>query len=64
MTDNAPPKKDPRGLIKADIDHLRKMFRQQRFTPKHSFGQIMHVEGQQSVIDYIESTMIAHRGEY
>lgn len=52
-------KKDPRGLIMHDVNHLRQVFRKKRYSPKNSHAEIMFNEGINTVIDYIEDKMIA-----
>jgi len=61
-TPEPPNKKDPRGLIKHDLDHLHSMFKGGVYSPKNTHDEIMYKEGQLSVLRYIESKMIAGRG--
>jgi len=60
-TPEPPNKKDPRGLIKHDLDHLHKLFKEAVYSPKNTHSEIMYREGQQSVLRYIENNMIAGR---
>lgn len=58
-----PVKHDPRGLVRNDLDHLRRVFKPQAYSPKNTIDQIMYDEGKQVVIDYIERQMVAKRSE-
>lgn len=52
------PTKDPRGLVQRDLEELRKTFKRRDYSPKHSVEEIMFMEGQQSVLRYIEDKMV------
>lgn len=54
-------KKDPRGLVAHDMKKLHSIFKRPNYTPKRSYEEIMFIEGQQSVIEYIEREMINGR---
>lgn len=55
-------RKDPRGLVRADIEHLRNVFKPRPVTPKMTIQDIMYDAGKQAVIDYIEDKMIGRYG--
>ena len=55
----SPVKHDPRGLVQHDIVYLRSVFKRKPYSPANSLADIMFLEGQQKVIDFIESQMIA-----
>lgn len=46
--------KDPRGLVNADLEKLRKIFKPHTVSPNSKMEEIMFSAGQQSVMDYIE----------
>lgn len=54
--------KDPRGLTPRDLAHLRSVFQRRPPTPKTPIQEIMYMEGQQNVLDYIENKMIGNKG--
>jgi len=54
-------KKDPNGLIRNDILHLRKIFSSKGYTPEDDIAKVMYEEGKKVVIDYIEREMVAKR---
>lgn len=57
-------KKDPNGLIRNDILHLRSVFSRKGYHPdRDGIASVMFEEGKQVVIDYIEREMVAKRTE-
>tara|TARA_R110002096_G_scaffold142061_7_gene297145 strand:+ start:2977 stop:3177 length:201 start_codon:yes stop_codon:yes gene_type:complete len=50
--------KDPRGLVKRDIQHLEQVFKQRPIKPTMSQNEIMFQAGQQDVIRYITDKMV------
>lgn len=54
-------KKDPRGLIRNDMAHLRTVFPRKPYSPKNTVEDIMFAEGVQHVLRYIEEEMVAKR---
>ena len=57
----APPKKDPNGLVKHDLDYLRRTFKKRPYSPKMTHAEIMYEEGKQLVIDFIERDLVEGR---
>ena len=53
---------DSRGLIKNDVAHLKSIFKQKRYNSSNTKEEIMYLEGQLSVIDYIENRMVSKGG--
>jgi len=49
--------KDPRGLVNADLEKLRKIFKPKKISPSDTMEEIMFNAGQQSVLDYIEANI-------
>lgn len=57
----SPSQKDPNGLIRRDLEHLKRVFGAKIYSPDDTIQTIMYQEGQQSVLDYIERSMVARR---
>lgn len=51
--------KDPRGLVNADLEKLRKIFKPLKINPTNTLEEIMFNAGQQSVMDYLEANLVA-----
>ncbi len=50
--------KDPRGLVRQDVEHLKKKFKNRPITPQRTQNEIMYDAGIQAVITYIEDNMV------
>lgn len=53
-------KKDPVGLIRRDLEMLRRAFPNERVEPGQTNDEIMYRAGQQAVLKYIEEKLIAY----
>jgi hypothetical protein len=50
--------KDPRGLVNADLEKLRQVFKPLKISPNSTIEEIMFNAGQQSVMSYIEANLV------
>ncbi len=50
--------KDPRGLVRQDVEHLKQKFKNRPITPQRTQNEIMYDAGIQAVITYIEDNMV------
>ncbi len=50
--------KDPRGLVRQDVEHLKQKFKNRPITPTRTQNEIMYEAGIQTVIKYIEDNMV------
>lgn len=50
--------KDPRGLVKRDLEHLAQVYKQRPIKPNMTQNEIMFQAGQQDVIRYITDKMV------
>lgn len=50
--------KDPRGLVNADLEKLRQVFKPLRISPNNTIEEIMFNAGQQAVMSYIETNLV------
>lgn len=50
--------KDPRGLVRQDVEHLKKKFKNRPVKPHYTQSEIMYEAGIQTVITYIEDNMV------
>jgi hypothetical protein len=50
--------KDPRGLVRRDVEHLSSVFKERPVSPTMTQNEIMFQAGQQSVIRFINDKMV------
>ena len=51
--------KDPRGLVRKDVDYLCQVFKERPVNPTMGQNDIMFQAGQQSVIRFISDKMVS-----